>query len=66
MNSIAIKSNPNDNCLTVHFLDKDGGSVRRAQFWNFTKYGEMLARVSGDWINDGLLPSKEEHGLNFF
>ena len=66
MNSISLQSNKTDHCLTVYFLDKNGGTVRRAQFWNFINNGDMLARVSAEWINHGLLPSREENGLKFF
>ena len=65
-NSIAIKSNNQDHCLTVYFLDKQGATVHKAQFCNFIGNGDVLARVSTDWIDNGLLPSKEEKGLVFF
>ncbi len=66
MNSISIQSNKDDNCLTVYFLDKNGGTVRKAQFWNFIGNGDTLARVSSEWINNGLLPIREEKGFHFF
>ena len=57
-NSVLINSNPTAHCLTVHFLDKNGGTVKKFQFYNYFGYIEMAMRAISDWVNDGILPSE--------
>ena len=55
-NKVLIESNTTDYCLTVHFLDKNGGTVKKFQFYNFIDNGIWIVSMIGHWVNDGILP----------
>ena len=57
-NSVLIHSNPTAHCLTVHFLDKNGGTVKKFQFYNFFGNGDSATGAIAAWINEGVLPNK--------
>ena len=56
MRKILIESNATDYCLTVHFLDKDGGTVKKFQFYNFVGNGDFAMAAINEWITYGISP----------
>ena len=56
MRKTLIESNTDDHCLTVHFLDKDGGTVKKFKFYNFVGNGDTIVLVIAEWVNYGILP----------
>lgn len=64
MRKILIESNATDYCLTVHFLDKDGGTVKKFQFCNYFGQGDNLVRAMAEWVNCGALPLESDRFIS--
>lgn len=55
-NTVIIQTNSEAHCLTVLFIDKNGGTVKTFKFYNFVGNGDLLTAAVANWINNGISP----------
>lgn len=68
MNRVNIRPDvdPNNcNCFIVELITTNNGwdvYVAKYQYYNFIGNGDMLSRIIGEWLNNGISP-ESQNGL---